>query len=130
MTGIRAWTLPYFVNLVAYAIVLYLLAGLLLPVRGADVVDFRVHFEANRPRFFALLLGFQVVDVSDRALERSALGTDWNVVHLVSVVVFSVLFLVGMRTGNRSYHGFVAVARLLTCLGWAFSGIATPIVAP
>lgn len=78
MTGIRAWTLPYFVNLVAYAIVLYLLAGLLFPVRGADVVDFRVHFEANRPRFFALLLGFQVVDVSDRALERSALGTDWK----------------------------------------------------
>ena len=91
-------------------------------MRGADVVDFRAHFEANRPRFFTVLLGFQLVDFTDAALERQALGTDWNVLHLVSVVVFGAAFMGGIKTGNRTYHGVVAVAWLLTCIGWGVSG--------
>jgi len=128
--GIEAWTLPYFLNLVAYSVVLYLLAGLLYPVRGADVIDFRAHFEANRPRFFTMLLTFQAVDFVDALLERKALGLDWAPLHLISLVLFSTAFVAAIRTSNRTYQGTLAIAWLLTCLFWGISGFREPIVAP
>ena len=130
LTGIEAWTLPYFLNLVAYSVVLYLLAGLLYPVRGADVIDFRAHFEANRPRFFTVLLAFQVVDFIDSLLERSALDLDWVPLHSASLIVFSIAFIVAIRVSNRTFQGGLAIAWLLTCLFWGITGVNEPIVVP
>jgi hypothetical protein len=130
LTAVQEWTLLHFLNLVAYAVVLYLMTGLLYPVRGAEVTDFRVHFEANRPRFFAVCLLFQVVDFADAALERQALGTDWAPFHLASVVTFGIAFLIAIRNCNRTYHGVLAIAWLLLCLFWGAGGIRQPIFAP
>ena len=130
LTAIQEWTLLYFLNLVAYSVVLYLMSGLLYPVRGAEVTDFRAHFEANRPRFFAVCVAFQVVDFSKAALQRQALGSDWVPLHLASVVAFGVAFIIGIRSSNRAYHGVLAVAWLLLCLWWGVGGLREPIVAP
>ncbi len=130
LTAIEEWTLPYFLNLVAYSVVLYLMSGLLYPVRGAEVIDFRAHFEANRPRFFMVCLAFQAVDFTDAALERQALGSEWVPLHLASVAVFSIAFFIGIRSSNRAYHGVVAIAWLLLCLFWGVGGFREPIVAP
>lgn len=128
LTEVRVWSLPHFLTLVAYSVVLYLLAALLYPVRGSEVVDFRAHFEANRPRFFLLALAFQFVDLADAVLERRALGTDWNTLHLVSVAVFGAAFLVAMRTSDRRFHGALAITWLVVCLGWGIGGLSNPIV--
>ena len=128
LTDVRVWTLPFFVNLVAYAVVLYLMAGLLYPVRGADVIDFPAHFERNRPRFFLVCLAFQAVDFFDAMLERNALGRDPSQLHMISLVVFSLGFLIAMRTSSRAYHGALGVAWLVTCLFWAWSGLDQPIL--
>lgn len=127
LTDVVVWTLPFFVNLVAYSVVLYLMAGLLYPVRGADIIDFRAHFERNRPRFFLVCLAFQVVDFFDAVLEKNALGTEWSQLHQIALVVFSIGFLIAMRTSNRTYHGVLAIAWLITCLFWAVSGLDDPI---
>jgi hypothetical protein len=129
LTAVQVWSLPHFLNLVAYAVVLYLMAGLLYPVRGDEVVDFRSHFEANRPRFFAVFLAFQLVDFFDFALERAALGTAWNPAHLTAVVGFSLAALVAVRTDNRTFHGGLAVTWLVVCLWWGAGGLSNPIVA-
>lgn len=130
LTAVQVWALPHFVNLVAYSVVLYLLAGLLYPVRGDEIVDFHAHFEANRPRFFTVCLAFQAVDFADALLERQALGTDWAPLHLVSLVAFGVAFIIAIRVRNRTYHGVLALAWLLVCLSWGVGGLRTPIVAP
>lgn len=127
LTAVPEWTLPHFLNLVAYAVVLYLLTGLLYPVRGKEVVDFRSHFEANRARFFTVLVAFQAIDFADAILERQALGTPLDPFHRLSVIVFSVAFLVAIRTSNRIYHGILAVAWLAVCLWWGFRGLQEPI---
>jgi hypothetical protein len=129
LSAVTEWTLPHFMNLVAYSVVLYLMAGLLYPVRGDEVVDFRAHFEANRPRFFTVCLIFQVVDFADAALERQAIGTPWVGLHLVSLVVFAGAFVIGIRTGNRSFHGVLAIAWLVVCLFWGVGGLGRPLVA-
>ena len=129
LAAVAEWTLPHFLNLVAYSVVLYLMAGLLYPVRGDEVIDFRAHFEANRPRFFMVCLTFQVVDFADVVLERQALGTEWVPLQLVSLVAFAAAFLVAIRTSHRTYQGLLAVAWLLVCLMWGAGGLGKPIVA-
>lgn len=128
LTEVRAWTLPHFLNLVAYSVVLYLMSGLLYPVRGSEVIDFKAHFEANRVRFFLVCLGFQAVDFADAALEREALETAWSPVQLTVIAVFAVAFVVGTRTSNRTFHGALAVAWLLACISWGIAGLDMPIV--
>ena len=128
LNEVVTWTLPFFLNLVAYSVVLYLMSGLLFPVRGAEVTDFKVHFEANRPRFFLVCFLFQVVDLSDILLERQALATAWAPIQLILLALFTLGFLVGIRTGNRTYHGLLAIAWLVTCLSWAVAGLDDPIV--
>jgi hypothetical protein len=129
LTLVHEWTLPFFLNLVAYSVVLYLMSGLLYPVRGSEVVDFRTHFEANRPRFFMVCVAFQVIDFLDAYLERQALGSDWSPVQLTLLGIYAIAFLVGIRTGNRTFHGLLAVAWLLTCIFWGIAGLDDPIVA-
>ena len=125
---IRVWTLPFFLNLVAYSVVLYLMSGLLYPVSGPEVTDFTSHFEANRPRFFMVALGFQVIDFLDVLLERQALGTEWPTLHLMLIVVYAIAFAIGIWTRNRKYHGTLAVAWLLTCIYWGVAALDSPIV--
>ena len=127
LTRVTVWSLPHFLTLVAYSVVLYLLAALLYPVRGSEIVDFRAHFECNRPRFFLLALAFQVVDMTDALLEHRALGTDLNMLHTISVFAFGAAFLVAMRTSNRTFHGALAVAWLVVCLGWGVGALTMPI---
>lgn len=129
LTAVTEWTLPHFLNLVAYSVVLYLLAGLLYPVRGKEIVDFRAHFEANRARFFTVCVAFQVVDFADVLLERQALGTDWVPLQLFSIVAFAIAFIVGIRVGNRPYHGVLAIAWLVVCIMWGIGGLGEPLVA-
>ncbi len=128
LTAVEVWTLPHFLNLVAYSVVLYLMSGLLYPVRGDEIVDFRAHFEANRPRFFGVCLAFQFVDFADAALERQALGTDWAPLHLISLVVFGLAFLIAIRWSDRTYQGVLAVAWLTVCLAWGLGALDHPIL--
>jgi hypothetical protein len=130
LTGVQVWTLPHFLTLVAYSVVLYLMSGLLYPVRGDEIVDFRAHFEANRPRFFTVCLVFQVVDFADAALERQTLGTDWAPLHLLSLVVFALAFLLAIRWSNRTFQGVLAVAWLVVCVSWGLGALGHPIMVP
>jgi CHASE2 domain-containing sensor protein len=129
LTGILVWTLPFFLNLVAYSVVLYLMSGLLYPVRGSEVIDFKAHFEGNRVRFFLVCLAFQVVDFLDAVLERQALGTDWSGIRLTVLALFAIAFVVGARTSNRTYHGVLVLAWLLTCILWGVGALDEPILA-
>ena len=128
LTEITEWTLLFFLNLVAYALVLYLLSGLLYPVRGAEVVDFGAHFEANRVRFFIVALVFQAVDFADTVLEARALSSELNHLRLFFIGVYAVAFLLATRTRNRTYHGTVAVAWFLTCVYWGMKALGNPII--
>ncbi len=130
LTAVQEWTMLHFLNLVAYAVVLYLMSGLLYPVRGAEIIDFRAHFECNRPRFFMVWLVFQAVDFAAVALKNQALAAGWDPLRLASFVLFAVAFAIGIRNNNRAFHGALAIAWLLVCLWWGAGGLREPIFAP
>ncbi len=73
-------------------------------------------------------VAFQVIDFSDAALERQALGVDWSPIQLTLLAIYSIAFLVGIRTSNRTFHGVLAVAWLLTCIWWGIAGLDDPIL--
>ena len=106
------------------------MSGLLYRVRGAEIIDFRAHFECNRPRFFMVWLAFQAADFGHAALVKQALGSDWDPLRLASLVVFAVAFAIGIRNDDRAFHGALAIAWLLVCLWWGVGGLREPIFAP
>ncbi len=129
LTAVQEWTLLHFLNLVAYSVVLYLMSGLLYPVKGAEIIDFRAHFECNRPRFFMVWLAFQAVDFAHAALVNQALGSGWDPLRLVALGAFAVAFAIGIRSNNRAFHGALAIAWLLVCISWGVKGVREPIFA-
>ena len=129
LTAVQEWTLLHFLDLVAYAVVLYLLSGLLYPVRGEEIIDFRDHFECNRRLFFMVCLAFQVVDLADAVLEMRALGSGWDPLRMVLMAMFAVAFVFAIRHDNRAFHGALAVVWLLVCVWWGVQGLGEPIFA-
>jgi len=128
LTGVTEWTLLFLLDLVAYSLVLYLLSGLLYPVRGGEVTDFGAHLEANRTRFFMVPLAFRAVDFADTVMEANALASEINGLRLVFIGVYAVAFLLAIGTRNRVYHGTVAVAWFLTCVFWGIKALGNPII--
>jgi hypothetical protein len=74
-------------------------------------------------------LAFQAVDFASVALKQQALGSGWDRLRLVSLVLFAAAFVVGIRSDNRAFHGALAIAWLLVCLWWGAGGLREPIFA-
>jgi len=79
------WTFGLFLFVLAYAILLYLLAVILYPVELPPAFDFRAHFHRRRRWFFYLLSFIAVVDVFDTILKGSE--------NVESVDAWGVIFL-------------------------------------
>ena len=79
------WTFGLFLFVLAYAILLYLLAVILYPVELLPGFDFRAHFHRRRKWFFLLLSFIALVDAFDTMLK----GQD----NLAAVDAWGVLFL-------------------------------------
>lgn len=108
-------------TLLAYAIVTYLMSGLLFPVRGEEVVDFREHFAANRSRFFVLGILFVLVDATDGVLEMVSTDAPLAVGQFGTLIVWFVAFAVGLRVRSERYGAAVAVVFSVGLVGWFVS---------
>lgn len=110
----------YFV-LLGYSISIYLMCGLLFPVRGAEVVDFHDHYYTNRKRFCAVGLAFVVTDGVDGWIESSVLGTPLNLGQYGTLLVFALIFIVGLFTASHRFHAVGAIIFFLGLLGFLMS---------
>ncbi len=121
LAPITEFSAPHFFNLLAYSMVIYLMSGLLYPVRGEEVTDFRQHFHANRPRFFALGVAFVITDALDGLLEARATGLDLNPFQFGQLSIFLVLFVIGIRNEREGFNRAVGVVFLLGMFGFLYS---------
>ena len=118
-----------FLNLLAYSMAVYLMSGLLFPVRGDEVTDFREHFHANRPRFCVLGVVFVISDAVDGVFEHLATGLPLNPYQFGTLTVFLMIFLIGMRTESERFHRVAAGVFFLGLMGWLQSLVAAGVVA-
>jgi len=120
----------HFLNLIAYAMVIYLMSGLLYPVQGEEVTDFRRHFHANRVRFCSLGILFVLTDALDGVLEHRATQIPLNPGQYLTLAVWFVLFGLGIRRSGERVHGAAAVLFMLGLLGFLESLVRYGVVAP
>jgi len=103
------WHFGLYLFVIAYAIVLYMLAAILVPHRMQGVTRSYDYFVKGRKWFFGTLMLAQVVDIADTFLK----GYDWGVRPAV-LITYSVIFavaIIGFITERRSLQlGVAAVA--------------------
>lgn len=121
LAPVAEFSAVHFFNLLAYSMVIYLMSGLLYPVRGEEVTDFREHFRSNRPRFFGLGMVFVTTDALDGVLEARATGLDLNPFQFAQLAIFFVLFGIGIRNESETFHRAMVVLFFLGMLGFLYS---------
>ena len=119
----------HFLNLVAYAVVTYLMCGLLFPVRGEEVTDFREHFASNRFRFFALGIVFVLVDAADGLLELLTTDVPLDVGQFGTLTVWFLVFAWGLRDNREGFNALAALVYLVGLMGWMVSLVQTGVLA-
>lgn len=130
LAPVATFSAAHFLNLLGYAMAMYLMSALLYPVHGEEVTDFREHFFANRARFFSVGVFFVVTDALDGFLEHRATGLDLNPGQYATLAVWLVLFVIGIRTSGERFHGFAAVLFFVGLVGFLESLVRYGVVSP
>lgn len=121
LAPVTVFSAAHFFNLLAYSMVIYLMSGLLYPVRGEEVTDFKKHFHSNRSRFFGLGVVFVITDAVDGLLEAQATGLELNPFQYGQLAIFLVLFVLGSQSDREGLHRVFVVVFFLGMLGFLYS---------
>jgi hypothetical protein len=118
---VEAFSPLHFLSMVIFSIVLYLMCGLLFPVRGAEVEDFREQFEMNRSRFFHLGQGVVLASALKVNVDYNVLGESDVIERAIMQVGLVIAFGIAARTTSRRYQGALAVAFFLLVTRWVLT---------
>ena len=113
-----SWTFWLFLFVLAYAILLYLLAVILYPVELPPDYDFGAHFHRRRKWFFHLLSFIALVDVADTMLkgQENVDAVDvWGVLFLAFSLVSP---LAAARMRSTRGHQIYAVVWGVALITW------------
>ena len=118
LADVLAFSIWHFLNLVLYSMFIYLMSGLLYPVKGSEVTDFRQHFDDNRRRFYFIGLCLVVTDAVDGFMEHRVVGGELNPGQFGTLAVYAALFVAGIVWKSKRLDAFAAVVFLLGLLGF------------
>ena len=121
LEGVESFSPVHYVAMVLFSVVLYLMCGLLFPVKGKEVEDFHEQFEMNRSRFFLLGLALLVAALLQGYVDRQVLEEPDTVERMVMLGILAVLFIFAARTSARRFHYPLAMAFFALTLRWIFT---------
>lgn len=121
LNDIESFSAVHFVSMVLFSVVLYLMCGLLFPVKGNEVENFHEQFEINRARFFYLGEALLVAAALKGHVDRQVLAEPDTVERTVMLVALAVLFGIASRSRSRAFHGSLAVVFFALTLRWIFT---------
>lgn len=119
----------HFINLLAYATVTYLMCGLLYPVQGEEITDFKEHFTENRTRFFLLGIVFVLVDATDGILEYFKTDLPLDIGQFATLAVWFAVFSIALKVKHKAYDAFAALVFTIGLTGWLVSLVDTGVLA-
>lgn len=106
------WRFEEFVGLTGYAIVMFMMAGMLFPMKFTDGMDFEAYFFEQRKWFFGLFTLALLIDIPETVAKQSA-GLRGVPVQYVGFMPFClVIGVTGWLTANRRVQGVMCVAYL------------------
>lgn len=121
LNDIESFSVVHYVAMVLFSVVLYLMCGLLFPVRGKEVEDFHAQFEMNRSRFFILGELLLVAALLKGYVDRQVLEEPDTLERAIMLGALALLFGIATKTRARAYHVTLALVFLVLCLRWIFT---------
>jgi len=121
LNDIEAFSAVHYVAMVLFSVVLYLMCGLLFPVKGKEVEDFHEQFEMNRSRFFILGELLLVAALLKGHVDRQVLEEPDTVERAIMLVALAVLFAIAAKVRSRAYHLTLALVFFALTLRWIFT---------
>jgi len=121
LNGVESFSPAHYVSMVLFSVVLYLMCGLLFPVRGKEVENFYEQFEINRTRFFYLGEVLLVAALLKGYVDRQVLSEPDTLERTVMFATLAVLFGIASRSRSRVFHGALAVVFFALTLRWIFT---------
>jgi hypothetical protein len=116
--GIGQWTFGVYLFIIAYAVLLFLLAALLYPDSMLDYSSYEDFFFSRRHWFFGLLAGTYVFDVADTLIKGEAHFARFGNEYLVRTPIFIALCIIAALTANRTFHITFVAATLVYQASW------------
>jgi len=114
------WTFGVFFFLIAYTVVLFLLAALLFPDNLAEYAGYEDFFLQRRQWFFGLFAAGFVLDLIDSLLKGQAHWDRFGIEYYIQVPVGVALCGLAIWTANRRVHLTLVSVHLLYQLSWIF----------
>ncbi|CAM5762112.1 hypothetical protein [Bosea minatitlanensis] len=118
LSRIPVWSFEVFLFLIAYAIVLYLLAALLFPDNISEYAGYEDFFIKRRRWFFGLLAVAFLLDVVDTLIKGAEHWSRLSGDYLLQVPIGLMLCLVGSIWANRRLQIGIAVIHLVYQFYW------------
>ncbi len=115
---VAAFSPLHYLAMVMFCVALYLMCGLLFPVRGDEVEDFHEQFEMNRSRFFYLGNALLVAAALKGYVDRQVLEEPDTLERAIMLGLLAIAFFTAARTSSRTYQGVLAVAFFALTIRW------------
>ena len=102
MDTVEEWTYPLYTFLILYSVLVYLECAIIIPSDFPKDGGFREYFFSRRGWFFAVTIGYLLVDLVDTLMKDHELV-------LVAYLAGFALMGIAIATKNARFHGFFAV---------------------
>lgn len=122
---LQVWPIEEFLFIMAYSIVVFMLASLLFPWDFAANLDFERYFFANKTWFFGIFLTATLLDIPETLQKGVNHLRDVPRQYVVFIPVSLAILLTGLLSSNRRVHRGLGVAWLILILAYlAFTSLA------
>lgn len=116
--GIAHWTFEVYLFVIAYAVLLFLLAALLFPDSMEGYAGYEAFFISRRGWFFGLLAATYAFDIVDTLIKGEAHFARFGAEYLIRTPVFLALCAVAVLTPDRRFHAAFVVLTLVYQISW------------
>jgi len=121
LNGIESFSPAHYIAMVLFSVVVYLMCGLLFPIKGKEVEDFHEQFEMNRARFFYLGEALLVAAVLKGHVDRQVLSEPNTLERTIMFITLALLFGTASRSKSQVLHGSLALMFFALTMRWIFT---------
>lgn len=116
--GIGARTFGVYLFIIAYAVLLFLLAALLFPDSMLDYSSYEDFFVSRRAWFFGLMACTYVFDIVDTLIKGEAHFARFGNEYLIRTPIFVGLCIAAAMTPNRRFQAAFVAVTLIYQTSW------------
>lgn len=122
---VETWTLPLYLFVLSYAVLLYLMCALLIPGDLEGYTGYRHYFLDRRTWFFACLAAFFLLDFADTWLKGTEYFRSLGVQYPIGIALHLTLCVTAIVTRDPRFHGAYSLFAVFSQVSWAFGNYPT-----